>query len=251
MSNVHVRRPLQINLQVLLQQQHPTIDIGLQSYENSTRNFLKAVSNYKNRAMATIAERRKHQAQEKKRIVDKTQAVENETGQCKLKEIELVAQLEREKEERKDAELSVAAFKRQLATLKDKATSVEADIEQYTTLVQNLRREKGKDRSTLSAHASHIPPEIINLEKRLSCTVEGVQADRLLIRYFQLDPTDAERDASFVLDISGQNFKVITASPHLQSMAILVNSLNESRDLYAFILNVRTAYTPLFDHSTR
>lgn len=49
-------------------------------------------------------------------------------------------ELEREKEERKDAELSVAAFKRQLASLKDKVASVEADIEQYRVLVQDLRR---------------------------------------------------------------------------------------------------------------
>jgi kinetochore protein Spc25, fungi type len=45
----------------------------------------------------------------------------------------------REKEEKKDAELSVAAFKRQLASLKDKVTSIEADVEHYCTLVQNLR----------------------------------------------------------------------------------------------------------------
>ena len=93
-------------------------------------------------------------------------------------------------------------------------------------------------------------------------TIEGVQQDRLLIRFFRLDPTDSERDASFVLDISGQNYKgmslifhislrpvltfaVITASPHLSSMAILVNALNESRDIYTFIKDVRTAYKPL------
>jgi len=92
-SMTHVRRPLQVNLQALLQQQNPTIDLGVQSYETSTRNFLKAVTNYKNRAMTTISERRNHQTQEKKRILDKTQAVENETNQCKLREIELVARM--------------------------------------------------------------------------------------------------------------------------------------------------------------
>lgn len=38
---------------------------------------------------------------------------------------------------------------------------------------------------------------------------------------------------------------VITASPHLQSMAILVNNLNETRDIYTFIRDVRAAYKPL------
>jgi kinetochore protein Spc25 len=164
--------------------------------------------------------------------------------------------------------------------LKDKVTSVESDIEQYRAVVQNLRRglssdlfyrllltlarvEKNKERSTLNSHAAHLSPELRSCEHRLACTIEGVQADRLLIRFFGLDPTDPERDASFVLDMSSQNYKgtrlllrhlglinfcpliVITASPHLPSMAILVNALNETRDIFAFMRNVRTAYKPL------
>ncbi|CAA7268447.1 unnamed protein product [Cyclocybe aegerita] len=245
------RRPVQVNLQALLAQPNPTIDLGVQSYETSTRNFLKAVANYKNRAITTISERRKHQASEKKKILDKTQAAEAETSQCKLKEIELVAQLEREKEERKDAELSVAAFKRQLATLREKIASVDTDIEQYRALTENLRREKNKERSTLSAHASNIDPESRSCEQRLACTIEGVEKDRLLIRFSQLDPSDPEREASFVIDLSNDIYKIITSSPHLPSMPILVNNLNESKDIYTFIREVRTGYKGLFDTSSR
>ena len=67
--------------------------------------------------------------------------------------------------------------------------------------------EKGKERSTLNAYASHTPLELSILEESLACKIEGVQVDRLLIRFFDLDPTDSERDASFVLDISGSNYK--------------------------------------------
>jgi hypothetical protein len=77
MTNIHVRRPLQINLHALLQQQAPTIDLGVESYENSTRNFLEAVAKYKNRSMTAIAERRRHEAHEKKKIMDKITVVED------------------------------------------------------------------------------------------------------------------------------------------------------------------------------
>lgn len=86
----HALRPPQIDLAAILSQQHPNIDLRTHTYENSTRNFLKALTNYKNRAITTISERRKHQALEKKKILDRTHAVEVETNQCKLKEIELV-----------------------------------------------------------------------------------------------------------------------------------------------------------------
>ena len=87
----HVLRPPHIDLSAIIAQQNPSIDLRVHVYENSTRNFLKALTAYKNRAMTNISERRKHQAMEKKRLLDKTQTVETETNQCKLKEIELVA----------------------------------------------------------------------------------------------------------------------------------------------------------------
>ena len=87
----HLPRPPHIDLSSILTQQNPYIDLRIHTYENSTRNFLKALTTYKNRAITNISERRKHQATERKRLLDRTQAVEMETNQCKLKEIELVA----------------------------------------------------------------------------------------------------------------------------------------------------------------
>lgn len=87
----HVALRPHVDLSSLLTQQNPSIDLRVHDYENSTRTFLKALTAYKNRAMTNISERRKHQALEKKKILEKTQAVEMETNQCKLKEIELVA----------------------------------------------------------------------------------------------------------------------------------------------------------------
>jgi len=72
--------------------------------------------------------------------------------------------------------------------------------------------EKNKERATLNSHAAHLSPELKSCEDRLGCMIEGVEADRLLIRFFGLDPTDQERDASFVLDMSSQNYKGMTRS---------------------------------------
>ena len=86
-----VPRPPHVDLSSILTQQNPSIDLRVHVYENSTRNFLKALTTYKNRAITNISERRKHQAMERKRLLERAQAVEMETNQCKLMEIELVA----------------------------------------------------------------------------------------------------------------------------------------------------------------
>ena len=129
--------------------------------------------------------------------------------------------------------------------------------------------EKNQEISTLNTYASHISPEVQLCEGRLASTIEGVGKDRLLVRFSSIDPADPDREATFVLDISTQNYKgsftfivlsstsvppplshcltpffveVITSSPSLPSMSILVNNLNDTRNIYAFIREVRAAY---------
>jgi len=87
----HVLRLPQIDLASVLAEQNSHIELRTHIYENSTRNFLKALITYKNRAIATISDRRKHQAMEKKKMAERINLVEAETNQCKLREIELVA----------------------------------------------------------------------------------------------------------------------------------------------------------------
>lgn len=81
----------QIDLASVLAEPKPYIDLRLEVFENSTRNFLKAVANYKNRAITTITDRRTNQAAEKKKVLEKSAFIEVETNQCKLREIKLVS----------------------------------------------------------------------------------------------------------------------------------------------------------------
>lgn len=238
----------QIDLATVLSVNNPQIDLKLQAYETSTRNFLKAVSNYKNRSISTISERRTNQAAEKKRIAEKSQAIESETNQCKVREIELVAgessfaycrlcnyltsklDLQREQEERKDAEVSVATFKRQLNSLHERCTAIDSELEQYRAIVGNLRRgtswlylqpllsnqgstEKQKERSTLGTHATHVFPDLDAYERRLACVIEGIEKDQLLVRFTRIDNANPDREFSFVIDISTQFYKSESQAP--------------------------------------
>ncbi|KAK2464148.1 hypothetical protein APHAL10511_003841 [Amanita phalloides] len=222
-------RAPQIDLQSLLSQQNPHIDLSLDVYKESTRNFLKAVSNYKSRAIAAISERREHQAAERKKYVEKCQAIEIKINQCKLRELELVAELELEKEERKDAELAFAAFQRQLASLHDKCSGIHAEIEHYHAGVASLQRgtsrylllvlfsqfmaEKDNDRATLNTFAAQAAAELAACDNNLRCAFEGIEKDRILIRFFCLNPVDPEQECNLVLDASSTLYKVITSSP--------------------------------------
>ncbi|KAJ7647184.1 chromosome segregation protein Spc25-domain-containing protein [Roridomyces roridus] len=241
----HSVRVPQVDLASLLGVPNPEIDLRLDASTTSMRNFIKAVTNYKTRTIASIADKRASHATEKKSTIERIANVEAETNDCKIKEIQLVADLQREQEERKDAEISVSTYKRQLAALRDRCAAIDSQIEHYRVIAGDLGREKKKEREKLRSLATQSGSECEMVEARLGCVVEGVDKDQLLVRMTQIDPSDPSRDFKFVLDVGGESYRVLTHSPPLSNMPFLVARLHESRDLFSFIRDVRGAYVDM------
>ncbi|KAF9029923.1 hypothetical protein BDZ89DRAFT_1091714 [Hymenopellis radicata] len=242
----HTLRVPQIDLASVISSDTPSIDLKLQPYEAATRKFLKAVTTYKNQIVNVETDSRAVYASEKKRFAERAHAVEMETNQCKVRELELATELSKEAEERKDAEVSVATFKRQLASLKEKCAAIDSEIEQYRAIADNLDRERQRERNTLMTHATGAQPDIQTLEKALACVIEGLEADQLLIRFWFIDANRPEREFTFILDVGGSGpLLVVNSSPPLPSLPVLVNSLNDSKDIYWFILEMRQAFVKL------
>ncbi|KAF7330461.1 Kinetochore protein spc25 [Mycena venus] len=240
MSQTHVLRVPQIDLAAVLADQNPHIDLRVQALETSMRNFLKAVANHKTRTIANIADKRAAHAADKKRTLERITNVEAEINECKMQEIQLVADLQREAEERKEAELGVAAFKRQLTTLRERCTALDSQIEHYRAVASTLEREKKEEREKLGSMATQVASQTDAMEQRLGCVIEGVDKDQILVRMSKIDPSDPEREFTFVLDVSG--FKVLTCAPSLPTLPILAEHLRESKNVLAFIKDVRQAH---------
>ncbi|KAG8220248.1 chromosome segregation protein Spc25-domain-containing protein [Butyriboletus roseoflavus] len=238
-------RHTHVDLASILAQPTPQIDLRLQAYEISTGNFLRAVTNYTNRAIAEITKHRNAQEADRRKLAERTQAAEVETNQCKLKEIDLLAVLAKEQDETRDAEQSVATLKRQLASTRETCAGIDSEIEQYRALVSNLQREKDAERNILNEHAAKLDPELAACESWLKCNIEGIEADQLLIRFSHLDEANADREFSFVLDVSTASYNVITTTPLLPVLPILLQELNQSGDVYRFIKSMRSAFRDL------
>ncbi|KAJ4481056.1 chromosome segregation protein Spc25-domain-containing protein, partial [Lentinula aciculospora] len=230
------------DLKTVLLDPNPHIDLDIPVYEETLQNFLKAVNNYKNRSIAAITDKRTKDGAEKKKLQDRAQKVETEISRCKVQEIELMATLEKEQAERKDAELAVAAFKRQITSLHERSTTMQAQIDEYRVLIASLKSDKGKERSTLNSHASRVAPELHAFENLLACAIEGMEKEQLLISFRCVDISDPNREFSFILDVSGTNYKVVKTSPPLPSLPLLVDKLNITQDIFAFIVQTRQEF---------
>jgi hypothetical protein len=73
--------------------------------------------------------------------------------------------------------------------------------------VPNTCAERERERSILNSHASRISPELIECEFRLRSVIEGIDKDKILIRFTHIDHADPQREFSLVLDVSGALYK--------------------------------------------
>ncbi|KIJ45189.1 hypothetical protein M422DRAFT_30037 [Sphaerobolus stellatus SS14] len=239
---MYARAPQPISLAEILAQPQPTIDLRLEEFEKSSQLFLDAVKNYTRRAVEEITKRRDADASRVQKDNETKKRLELEVAEWKEKEVELLKTMEREQAERKDAESSVNALRRQYNSAKDKSQKVDVEIQQVKVSIEALRHERKKENAVLDRQASHQRPELKVLESKLHFTVQGVQKDMLLVRFTQIDPSDPERDFSVVIDVSKQNYRVPTASPMIPTLPLLVDELNETREFYRFIKKVRQSF---------
>ncbi|KAJ7494643.1 hypothetical protein B0H11DRAFT_911011 [Mycena galericulata] len=238
----HALRVPQIDLSAILAEQKPQIDLRIESYQTSTRNFLKAVANYKTRTTTTLADRRAAHVGEKKRTLEGIGNTEAEMRECKKREIQLVSDLQREQEERNRAKICTIEFNKQLSTLRDRCAAIDSQIEHYRAIAANLQREKKKERDHLDSLAARSTSEVKFLESRLACVVQAVtpNEDKMLVRMSNIDPSYPDRPFSFVLDVSGSSYEVVTASP--STLPLLGGHLYDSKDPLGFLKDVRQAY---------
>jgi kinetochore protein Spc25 len=122
--------------------------------------------------------------------------------------------------------------------------------------------EQDKERSVLALQASIAATTLRACEHVLRCVIEGIERDQILIRFTHVDPLNPSREFSFVLDVSAHFYKglsalskpfgaylnenpVLASTPLLPNIPILVDDLNESRDVYSFIRRARQLYIGL------
>ncbi|KAI6128693.1 chromosome segregation protein Spc25-domain-containing protein [Pisolithus croceorrhizus] len=232
-----------VDLASVLAEPNPQINLKLSAYEISTGNFIKAVTHYTNRAIAEITKHRNAQEADKRRLAERIQAVEAETNQCKLREIELLAVLSKEQEERRDSEQSVSVLKHKLTSIRERCAAIDAEIEQYRAITSNLRRERQREENILCNHAAQVTAEFAAYQSCLCCHIEGIEADQLLIRFSHVDEANPGREFSFVLDVSAPSYNVITTTPPLSNLPILLNDLKETGNIYRFIKLMRMAFS--------
>jgi hypothetical protein len=67
--------------------------------------------------------------------------------------------------------------------------------------------EKKAEREKLASKAAQVASQTDAMEQRLGCVVEGVDKGQILVRMSKIDPSDPEREYTFVLDVSDSSYR--------------------------------------------
>lgn len=66
--------------------------------------------------------------------------------------------------------------------------------------------ERNNEENTLNTHAALIAAELSAYQSWLHCYIDGIETDKLLIRFSHVDEANLDREFSFVLDVSEPSY---------------------------------------------
>ncbi|CCA77861.1 hypothetical protein PIIN_00507 [Serendipita indica DSM 11827] len=230
------------NLNQVLDMDQPHIDINLPLLEKRMAVFKSSLGKYTTINQQEVINRRNLHLQEIEKLRVERAQIERDIQNYRMKEIALIQQLEAEKRERGNAEESVAHSNRQLRTLQERMAEAEQDAIRLDTVLKNLKNSKEKEKRQLEKQASQIGRDVLELEQLLGIQVQGAGNDILTIKFKRLDPRDPDRTFSVTIDLSSSEYRVTEVSPVLPGLPTLLDSLNESKDLFAFLRRIRQAF---------
>ncbi|VDB94228.1 unnamed protein product [Peniophora sp. CBMAI 1063] len=235
-------QPTQFDASALLAQSTPHIDLNLPSLRAAHKDFLSAVSAFAARGTAEMARRADAHTAETRRLQERAQALEKETGSLKLAELALLDELKVEEAQRKEVEARRAEDARRTAALEETIAAEQAEVARYRALVGSLRREREAERATLQKQAQRVAHELEELENAIGLKIQGVAKHQLLFQFHCV-----RGSPSFVLDVSTKDYQVLTISPNVPTLPTLLAELNKSRNLSSFVRAIERAFRRIAD----
>ena len=70
--------------------------------------------------------------------------------------------------------------------------------------------ERKREQNILNTHAASLSPAVAACEAHLKCAIEGIDRDKILVRFTHLDPADLAREFSLVLDVAASVYKGVS-----------------------------------------
>ncbi|GAA5823806.1 hypothetical protein JCM11251_003302 [Rhodosporidiobolus azoricus] len=159
---------------------------------------------------------------------------------------ELVKTVQRERDEMDKAREMEAEVQTRSRSLMVQVETAQAEVKEVLSKLQARRDLKAKQRAAFAKQVSRNAPELDFFEQKLGLKIRGKARDVVQFKFHNIDPSSFPRTFSFDLDASKPTYSIPSTSPPSllppPVLAPLLTRLNSTRDLYAFIRQMRQAF---------
>ncbi|KAJ3239673.1 kinetochore-associated Ndc80 complex subunit spc25 [Chytriomyces hyalinus] len=150
-----------------------------------------------------------------------------------------------------DADHSVVAARTDNETLDGKRVALDTEKAALALSVRNLESELetrkkrlAEKRSARQQLIARIAPEAQFFADKLAMRIVTVTTNVLKFLFTHIDSRNWDREYSFILDVSaGRVYKLMDCSPKLPHVDTMVSKLNDTRDFYMFLKEMRMAFS--------
>ncbi|KAF2750184.1 hypothetical protein M011DRAFT_438090 [Sporormia fimetaria CBS 119925] len=225
--------------------QLPSINFGFDDLRSRMNQFTQRFDEFIEKGRKRVLEERNHfrisiaEAKEdqrmKKRDIDILTLQQTQHSQTLAKEsIETV-----------EMHASITSLSTQRDSLLTHRDALKSQISEIQKAISARREAQLKHRRYLDGQARYNEPELEFWESYLGLRIEGLgKDDALKFVYTNVCEREWDREAWFELDTSERDYKVLDMRPRIEREEVesVVERLNESRDLAAFLKGMRELF---------
>ncbi|GAA5960970.1 hypothetical protein JCM21900_001931 [Sporobolomyces salmonicolor] len=159
---------------------------------------------------------------------------------------EIRKNVDKEKADMDQAKAREAEVHKRGSALRVQVESAQQEVREVRAKLQARRDLKSKQREAFNTQLQRNKPELDFFEQKLGLKIRGKGHDIVQFKFTHLDRTSYSRAFSFDLDASQSLYSISALSPTAylppSVLSPLLEQLNTSRDLYAFIRAMRRAF---------
>ncbi|KAJ3385811.1 kinetochore-associated Ndc80 complex subunit spc25 [Lobulomyces angularis] len=175
-------------------------------------------------------------------LTEKIALVKEQNLQYKENELRLAEAEEKRKKETEYQKAELQKILDENSTLMEKKKKLEEEIklcrQDFEKRSEALLESKGNYQEQLKKNE----PELKIFEDKLAWKIKTIKTDNIKFSFTHINETNWDEEFSFVLDVSEPMYKVADCIPLISDVDKHVEELNQFRDLFTFLKNMRSSF---------
>ncbi|KAI4761677.1 kinetochore protein-like protein spc25 [Aureobasidium sp. EXF-3400] len=231
--------------------QLPSIKFGFDDLRDRMARFTQRFDLFIDQGRKRVLEERNHFRINMSEIQESQRSRRRELEDMSNKSIAHQNTLEKEAQEHQEMQKQIQELDLQRQNHEAHRDDLRSQISSLQKSIHARRQAQHHHQRQLDNQARHNRPELQFWESHLCMRIEGLGVDdRIKFVYTHVDERDWDRQCAFELNMETKDYQVIAVEPALDDEAVdaVVERLNETRDLAAFLKAMRALFTATIRH---